>query len=505
MCTHQRLIYSPYLRYPIYVKCGKCKSCLQEKAQLRTKRIHHTYKKGLICMMATLTYSRFNAPYILRDEAFDFAHGKLTSLNVYRDIKYRKVRKPKDNDDYFQDYKKIRGQHVLDTIDFVSESTLKGTKDMKHEHDRIGVCYYADYQRFMARLRLNLIRHYDFQDNFFVYACSEYGCRSFRPHFHLLFFIPDTSAKIFKDAIYESWPFSNLRRFDHSVEVATNAASYVASYVNSGSKFPMFFKTYCKQKHSYSKGFGCNYSKFSLDSLLRMFQQGSFKYSVLKTIQGVPTTFDVPVPSYVISRYFPKFKGFSRISPTEVVTYMHRFAKFENPYLDKLPFDKPVRLDLCGFYGDSPALYWSDDEVVKIGVCLNNAYKRFCDCYPDRFNLPTLDDYFNLHVRVWRTFNSTLLRLQMEDTSVPLEEHFDNLDVFFTKDDKLKDKFLYTQGVKILVAAGLNPDLIKTCNPNEFESVKRVSTDHASWFDEHIKHRNVSNEIYISQQEDCEL
>ena len=49
----------------------------------------------------------------------------------------------------------------------------------------------------------------------------------------------------------------------------------------------------------------------------------------------------------------------------------------------------------------------------------------------------------------------------MEDTSVPLEEHFDNLDVFFTKDEKLKDKFLYTQGVKILVAAGLNPDLIQ--------------------------------------------
>ena len=137
------------------------------KSTIRTKRIQHTYKNGLICMMATLTYSRFNAPYILRDEAFDFAHGKLTSLNIYRDIKYRKVRKPKDNDDYFQDYKKIRGKHILDTIDFVSESTLKGTKDMKHEHDRIGVCYYPDYQHFIARLRLNLLRHYDFQDNFF--------------------------------------------------------------------------------------------------------------------------------------------------------------------------------------------------------------------------------------------------------------------------------------------------------------------------------------------------
>ena len=34
---------------------------------------------------------------------------------------------------------------------------------------------------------------------------------------------------------------------------------------------------------------------------------------------------------------------------------MHRFAKFENPYLDKLPFEKPARLDLCGFYGDAPA------------------------------------------------------------------------------------------------------------------------------------------------------
>lgn len=488
----------------MYVKCGKCKACLQEKANLRTKRIRATEKDGYVCLMVALTYRRFNAPYILRDDAYKFAKGEISRINVYRDVKWRKVRKPKPNDDYFQSYKVKRGRHVIDTIDFIKPTTLKGTKDMKHEFERIGVCHYPDMQGFVARLRLNLNRHFDYENQLFIYACSEYGCKSFRPHFHLLIFCPKADAEIVKSAIYESWPFSNLRQFDRAVEFAFRASTYVASYVNSGSKFPSFFKTYAKQKHSYSKGFGCNNRKFTLDSLLSMLERGSFRYSVQKVIQGVTKSVNVPLPSYVVHRFFPKFKGYTRIPPTEMVAYMHRFAKFENPYVDVLPFPKPRKTFVLGDMQESPALYWTDDEIHKIGVCLNNAYHRFCDNYPDRDNIPSLDDYFVMHKKVWSCFNATLLRFQMENELVPLVEKYDNLDYFVTDDVKRQNDFFYTQGAKILFAQGIDPALIRTTNPNKFDSTIRITAEHSQWFDDHIKHKNVSNEIYL-QSEDCEL
>lgn len=504
MCTHQKIIYSPYLRYPIYVKCGKCKSCLQEKANARARRIRATEKEGYVCIMASLTYSRFNAPYILRDEAYEFVNGRLPSLNVYRDVSYRKVRKPKDGDDYFQSYKVTRGKHVVDTVEFCESSTLSGTKDLKHEFGRIGVCCYADYQQFIARFRLNLLRHFGYENKLFIFACSEYGAKSFRPHFHVLLFCPATDKEVIISTIYESWPFSNLRKFPRAVEVAFRASSYVASYVNSGSRFPRLFKSYFCQKHSYSKGFGTNYRKFSLHSLLEMFNRGNFRYSVLKNIQGVDSVINVPVPAYVISRYFPKFKGYTRIPPSSLVTYMHGFAEYKNPYEweygleNSLPWPKTkIHPDMRDNFAP---LYWSDDEVHKIGVCLNNAYQRFCYYYPDKDNVPSLNEYFFIHTKVWRVYHSTLLRLQMEDSSVPIEQHFDNLDSYLNVQDEHELK----QGVDFLLSVGLNPTLINSTDPNTFSSVVRTTAEHSAWFDEHIKHRNVSNAIYLTD-DSCEL
>ena len=153
---------------------------------------------------------------------------------------------------------------------------------------------------------------------------------------------------------------------------------------------------------------------------------------------------------------------------------------------------------------ETPALYWTDDEVHKIGVCLNNAYLRFCANYPDRDNIPSLDDYFVMHKKVWSCFNASLLRFQMENELIPLVEKFDNLDYFVTDDVKRQNDFFFTQGVKILLASGIDPSLIRTTNPNKFDSTIRVTDEHSQWFEDHIKHKNVSNEIYL-QSDDCEL
>lgn len=176
MCTNQRLIFSRYMRYPMYVKCGKCPACQQEKAARRVRRIKDTAKDDLVCIMVALTYSRHTAPYIDREEAYKFVNAQSDTLNVYRDCSVRKVRKPSDWNDYNQVYKFDNNRVILDTIDFVADSSLCKTKDLKHEFNKIGVCHYKDYQHFIARYRLNLKRHYAYENKLFIYACS--GTRS---------------------------------------------------------------------------------------------------------------------------------------------------------------------------------------------------------------------------------------------------------------------------------------------------------------------------------------
>lgn len=467
------------MRHPMYVKCGHCPACLQEKAAKRVRRIKDTTRDDLVCIMVALTYSRNTAPYVDRNEAYEFVNARLPKLNVYRDCSVRKVRKPSDWNDYNQVYKFNNSRVILDTVEFDLDSSLSNTKDLKHEFNKIGVCHYKDYQHFIARYRLNLKRHYAYENKLFVYACSEFGSRSLRPHFHLLIIGNKADKKALINAVYESWPFSDLRKFPKSVQVAYRASSYVASYVNSGSKFPKFFKDYFRPKHSYSKGFGLNNPNLSLTSLLQKFQQGSLRFGVLKDANGIPTIINVPFPSYAIHRYFPKFKGYTRIAPSTLVENMRRIGRY----------------DYDAFCKSVAPVYLSEEEFYKVNVSLHNAFHRFLEDCPQDYKYITFEDYYTLHKDVWNCFNSTLLRFHMENPDIPLNEKYDNLDVWLSSE----------RGKEILRWSGIDVSSISTCNPNEFSSVINRTNKFEMSFYEHIKHRNVNNEIYLSVDADCEL
>lgn len=492
MCTNQRLVHSPYMKRPMFVKCGRCPACMQEKAQKRVNRIHNTANDDFVCFMVALTYSQHCAPYVLRSDVESLVHGDVQSINIYRDCKIRKVRKPSDFNNYNQVYKVSNELQVLDSLDYVDSSynQVDGLKDLAKESGKIGICFYKDYQDFASRFRINLKRHYQYENELFIYACSEYGVKSLRPHFHLLVFGRKADKEKLRNAIYESWSFSNLRRFPKSVQESFRSASYVASYVNSDSKFPKFFKVYKSPKHSYSKGFGTLNSSFDLHKILEKIDRGFISYSCLKNINGIPTKFNVPVPSYVINRYFPKFKGYTRYPVSSLLSYFDRIRNYDYDLFYSTSrltnHGEPIEVEhrLVG--------YLVDDEINKVWTTLNNAYLR-CKSLLD--GALDWNSYIIYHQRVWSAYNSTLLRLQMENYDVPLEEHFDNL-----------DDFLDVKGCRnLFVMAGLNPDKIKYSNPNMFESVRRDTANKESYFYKHIKHRKVSNEIYYQVDSDCEL
>ena len=499
MCTNQKRVYNKYTKRWMYVNCGHCPACLQQKASYRVQRIKNNDSVGLQCYMLSLTYARYNAPYIKRDEAYLFSKGELDKLTVYRDVTYRWKRYGKDYDMFCCGEKITQKLCDIDYSDDIC--SIVGVKDLKHEFNKIGVCYYPDLQKFFARLRLNLIRNFNYNEKFSAYCCSEYGGSSYRPHFHILLWIRKADSEIFRAAINKSWPFSNLLMFPRAFEEAHRAASYVSSYVNCGTNFPKFLKKTFPPKHSYSKGFGCGNKLFSLPSVLQKFQSGHLTYFSQKVREGIPNIVECLIPKYIIHRYFPLVKGYSSFTGTSQCYYLLGFTKCLDEY-EKSECGRFWQIGLSDTF-DSFSKYWSFgdfyqskfysrlhydiDEIVRIGKRIRNAYSRFCECSNVFLSLW---DYLLLHQKIWGLYHSDCLRLHLQNEEVPLNEKYDNLDF-------VKDEYQKSFGLPI----GFSDDMLLVVNPNDFKSVGLVTRRYEDDFYRYTKNKNVANVVMSS---DCE-
>lgn len=521
MCTNQREIVNKYTGHRLYVKCGHCPACLQEKAAFRVTRIKSQDSEALECVLVGLTYRRNDCPYVFRQDAYRFAHGELIDedgkylpLSVWRDHSYRKVRMSSDYKIGYKDF----GPELLCEIDpimvdhedvFGKHETkpkylsFSGNKDLAYVQDKIGVCYYPDVQEFMARLRINLSRKYNISEFYGVtrsltaYLCSEYGSRSNRPHFHLLLWIPKGTFETFRSAIIESWPYGDLSKFDRSVEKAFRASSYVASYVNLSYNFSSFLRTYFAPKHSYSKGFGVERPVFQLPKILERFKRGNLNLFVQKEVDGLPKVCELPTPKYVIHRYFPKFKGYCRIAPSSLLECMQRLTNFSFTE-SKQPIETTSRRltnlsDLQYLDKLSFPVHFSADDIYSISVRLKNAFKRFKESSPPEYSNYTIVDYFRLHVRVWSLYSSNVLRLCMTNDFVPLQERYDNL-------EEIKCK--YESTLKYDLPIGFNSNMLRVTDPNLFASTQAMTRRYSKSYYEHVKHRSVSNAVLSSLYEE---
>lgn len=336
MCTNQKWLYNKYTKQRVLVKCGKCASCLQDKADRRMFRIRNHYRPTDLCLFVTLTYSNEYVPYIRYDELpyrdiegyeswrydADRIYDHLdyvpientTEINVYRD---GKVRSYKDR------FIRTHERDLLDTfiVDRALIGSTHGLVPLQNQSDtnKIGVLYYPDVQNFIKKLRQNLKRVYGFQDPISYFSVGEYGPTTLRPHFHLLLFVPKEMYPCIKAAICKAWPFADYSRTFRNIEIAKEASSYVSSYVNRSSNFPSFFRQKCfDQKHTSSKGFGYSLRSFSLAKVLEKLRDGVTEYDAMVYRDGSYIVDSLPYPQYLINRYFPKVKGYSRLTSAQI-------------------------------------------------------------------------------------------------------------------------------------------------------------------------------------------
>lgn len=434
MCTNSRYIYNPYARRSILVKCGKCDACLQEKACARSNRIRNNFTSGTIALFCTFTYTNDFIPFVYRSDLM----SSKSEIHVYRRSKGRFVYSKKNG----LRFKKSPGISVIDSFfvpfEYRSSIDCQGLKSLVGlDSDKIGVCLNSDMQKFFKRLNQILLRDYNYDTKYSYFYCSELGSHTHRPHFHALIFIPISAETTFRHAIIKAWPYADISRTSKYIEVAKDAASYVSSYVNSHFSIssPLSFSKF-KAQHNYSHGFGVFLDCFSLPSILQKIDQRDLHYYRQRKSYGV-SEFDVlPVPKYVINRYFPYCKGFSCLSPGTLERILLRtdeITKYLNDgeqIVDFTTQGKHYFIPLLHrSYIANPVYNYSSAETYKIYVRIENAYKYFHDVTGlSRY------DYVHYYMDAWQLNATQHFVESFKDISVidDFSDFYENIYDMFT-------------------------------------------------------------------------
>lgn len=356
MCLNRKKIISN--GHTLYVDCGVCPACRQKAASRRKQMIEDNLLSGYVNLFFTLTYDNRFVPYIRKSDIYENLFCKPCVVPVYRDFVVRRVRvmkwkkgvrQPFVHDGYT--YKEVvRHQpHVIGTVrlnlsDSFEPKFLKGIRykvgsGFVRDKDRIGICFLPDIQNFYKRLRINYERLFHKTLDLSSFHTVEYGPKSQRPHSHGLLRVKAEDEQKVRAAVLKSWKFGNRGYLQEHMQIAKDASAYVASYVNSHNYLSPFYENKdIRQKSIHSKFYGLCKDDFSCVSITQAFFDRDLHYVRQINCKGQIKYVSLLTPGYVVSHYFPKFKGFSKFTSNELYSIYKR-PQTINQYAKYIGYD----------------------------------------------------------------------------------------------------------------------------------------------------------------------
>lgn len=280
-CEHPKVITTRDNRRMV-VSCGHCRSCLIQRMRSKSVVCSEQEKLSRYTFFVTLTYDRYNVP-------------KCFPLYLHDDALNRQ---------YVELYDEETGELVSSC--YYPHNKLKqivNRSDDKHIH----YARYSDVQKFIKRLRRRISTNTKYNNEKIKYYCvSEYGPRTFRPHFHVLFYFDSPElAQDFGKLVDTAWSFG----YSYSTLSKGGVSSYVASYVNSLITVPEIFKNNsARPKSSHSSLLAIPFCKDEFKEIYRTQPSGLIR-PVVRFKDGVRST-SAPWRSFK-SYLFPKCFGYA--------------------------------------------------------------------------------------------------------------------------------------------------------------------------------------------------
>lgn len=279
---------------------------------------------------------------------------------------------------------------------------------------------YRDYQLFAKRFRKYLFTKIGSYEKISSYVVSEYSPRTFRPHFHILFFFDsDEVSKNIRQAVFQSW---KLGRVDTQL-ARDSAGSYVSGYLNSVVSLPGIFTdvSFTKNKSRFSKLFGYEGFRKTIEVPEQAVERLSERIRFVRN--GKSCEFTPPL-SY-ISRLLPRFVPYSSNFAVETRTVLRSIRGVLQLFRRNEPFKEETPTNLSEFihcyivtlyekygycYATLPeclrvflAYTRTEKEIHYFTDSLKNKlsrpfyiYKRFCACgLSDDYLISLCDEYMS--------------------------------------------------------------------------------------------------------------
>ena len=364
-CQNPRTVVNKYTHEPVLVSCGQCPSCVLRRSGIQTNLLTSYSMQFRFVYFITLTYADRFLP-TLQVEIVENCSDDIADVSCVPDLNDLDAC---DNNRYLFGFRSVPRTASLRLKNSTVERTFKDPevrfsypmypKDLlailnKVKYpisNRIPYICNRDLDLFLKRLR----SYYPDDEKLRYYAVSEYGPRTFRPHWHLLLF---SNSERFSQTVLENvskaWSYG---RCDASLSRGF-AAPYVASYVNSFVALPDFYTQMPKvvrPKSFHSIGFTESYF------FPRTVQITEIDEVADKCLNGVRVErdgfFRTIKPSWShLLRLFPRFSDAIRKSPSNV--YQLLFAAFTAPErvirsgcgdLDLDPWNKSSKQSILSF------------------------------------------------------------------------------------------------------------------------------------------------------------
>lgn len=331
MCVNKREIVNKYTSQSVYVDCGKCPECDYDKSQRYRSMLSSVDFSKYDVAFVTCTYDNRYMPYISKSDLLTASAGDWLEVFRLNSVRYLPVKRH-GRKLLFSRVSTPETTHLssFQVHQSFDERYLPGNDVRKYINgtysydplysEYIPVCSVKDIQDFIKRTRFYFNQH-EKSTIFRYFYVAELGETTFRPHFHVLFFVPKgTFTRLLRSA-RKAWPYgTNGRRF---CERAISPQKYLSSYVLSRSELPMLYQVLksISPKVHHSNFFDVpDNNADNLRQLLLGFKKGSFEYSKQFVVGSSVLSRDVHLSPRIVSYYFPRFKGFNRFTSDEVFT-----------------------------------------------------------------------------------------------------------------------------------------------------------------------------------------
>lgn len=414
-CLHPVKVLNKYTNDFVYSPCGYCYSCLKNKSNRDTALAMNIASNFKYCYFCWLSYEDQYLPY-MELKSTDFLDNNRSNYffsSVNRNLRIS-VPNGKDRiieDPLFEFAHPMTSSEYRDIIikshgryDFLRKCVVYPR--FEDCDNRIPYCNTSDCQKFLKRLRFHSKNKYNEEIRF--YAVSEYGPRTYRPHWHLLlFFNSDEFASVVRQFVSESWSYGRT-----TCELSRGgSASYVASYVNSNVCLPSLYLQHkeIRARSLHSKGYGNNYV-FPTKATIHEFDK---MYSIL--LNGESVSFNGKVKQIYPSRsykrtVFPRFSNLiCKSSHSSALLFSAAFFAPERlvrcGYLD-ITYDKSVSpvSQLAHAYTDyfldrqDKGFSLFDDELIVTTVRLDAPNRKYWHCLT----------YDQIYSKFYRLFNMVI-------------------------------------------------------------------------------------------------